>query len=70
MLFESKGNDVRSVGYSALTKELKVVYTNGKMKCYYDVPQEVYNEIKNNGGLISDVLNESLNANYRSNVML
>jgi len=70
MLFESKGNEVSSIGYNALTRELKVVCVNGSVRCYHDVPQEIYDEIRNNGGLISDAINERLNVNYRSNMMV
>ncbi len=70
MLFESKGSEIRSVGYNAITRELKIVFVNGDVKCFYDVPQNIYEAIKNNGGMVSSSVNEMLNGNYKSNIML
>lgn len=70
MLMNLNGRDVNSVNYNSMAKELKVVYADGTVRCYYEVPSEIYEKIKNNGGMIGSAINEALDANYRSNVLL
>lgn len=70
MLMDISGNEVRSVSYNAVTRELKVIYANGGVKRYCDVPMEIYEKIRNNGNLISDAINETLDANYKSSMLL
>lgn len=70
MLMNINGDEISSIGYNSFTKELKVVRANGEVRYYYNVPQDIYEKIKNNGGLISDAINETLNANYKSSSLL
>lgn len=55
---------ITSMAYSSVTGELTLKYNNGNVVTYRNVPQGVYDEIRNNGKQLSNSMFESLNANY------
>lgn len=60
MILENKETIV-GMSYSSVTKELKIKYNNGNMVVYKEVPDGVFESIKNNGRVINNQISETLN---------
>ena len=61
MILENKETIV-GMSYSSVTKELKIKYNNGNVVVYKEVPDGVFESIKNNGRVINNQISETLNA--------
>lgn len=55
-------SNVKSIGYHEATQKLIVEFLNGTMYSYEDVPQEVFNNLKN-----AESVGKFLNANIKNN---
>lgn len=51
------------MSYSSVTKELVLHYNNGDMETYKNVPEDVYEQIKANGRVITQDVSNTL-TNY------
>lgn len=61
MILENKETIV-GMSYSSVTKELKIKYNNGNIVVYKEVPDGVFESIKNNGRVINNQISETLNS--------
>lgn len=59
MLLESK-RTLSRMSYSSVTQKLTFHYSNGDVVEYSGVPDELYEEIRRNGKVVSDAINEKL----------
>ena len=63
MILESK-KTLSKMSYSSVTKELVLHYNNGEMVTYKNVPESVYEQIKTNGRVLTQDINNTL-TNYQ-----
>lgn len=63
MILESR-KTLLKMSYSSVTKELVLHYNNGDMETYKNVPEAVYEQIKANGRVITQDVNNTL-SNYQ-----
>lgn len=63
MILESR-KTLLKMSYSSVTKELVLHYNNGDMETYKNVPEAVYEQIKANGRVITQDVNNTL-TNYQ-----
>lgn len=63
MILESR-KTLLKMSYSSVTKELVLHYNNGDMETYKNVPEAIYEQIKANGRVITQDVNNTL-SNYQ-----
>lgn len=59
MLLSTK-KTISRVSYSSVTKDLTLYYSDGDTTVYKNVPEEIYEAIKNNGRMLSSSICEQL----------